>query len=561
MPLSILCLFSSCAGLSAPKSENGSPPVRADQIGKLVETEPARAFSLAFRESEKLGGGLGSEDAKATLAAAAKVLARRLADEAEGGDPLAALAAYDSLVRISETDGAKDYLSSGWKEGVTRDDLVEEIARRAEKAGNEVAARVLREGGIALSSGAEGTAAGASPGVHDFESMLKGVCTIYVDRGLRVEGNVAVPDRIIGTGFFIDGEGRLLTNYHVIESEVNPEYEGYSRLYIRLSGDKLERIPAKVLGWDRSLDLALLKAPVKPEYVFELGEGRAFKAGDRIYAIGSPVGLENTVTSGIVSATGRNVISLGDAIQVDVAVNPGNSGGPLADENGRLAGVVFAGLLQYQGLNFALPLRWVRAAIPGLYAGGEVSHAFLGICVSDDGEGVMVEFAIPSTGADDAGITAGERLVSINGRVFRNAVEARAYTMALSKGSLALVETRTEGGRKVRLVQALERPFLPLEPYVSKIPKERLFPPLFGMDVEKSNAESFAREFRITRVRKGGIADEAGLSEDDPIVLREWRYDKKFRFVIVQLYVKRQKQGFLETIMQLPVSIEAPVIL
>jgi serine protease Do len=133
--------------------------------------------------------------------------------------------------------------------------------------------------------------------------------------------------------------------------------------------------------------------------------------------------------------------------------------------------------------------------------------------------------------------------------------------MSLSKGSLALVETKSAIGKKLRLVQALKRPFLPLEPYVTKIPKERLFPPLFGMDVEKTNAESFTREYRIARVRKGGIADEAGLSQDDPIVLREWRYDKKFRFVIVQLYVKRQKQGFLETIMQLPVSIESPIIL
>jgi serine protease Do len=557
----LACLIPSCNGLSEAKPSSGDPSVKTDKIGKIVETEPARAFSLAFRETARSGEGKASEEAKAALASAVKILSEKLADGASGGDPEAALSAYDSLTRISETEGAKDYLGPGWKKGFTRDYLVEEIARRADKAGNAIAARVLREGSIAARSDSHVDGAVPSSGANDFESMLKGVCTIYVDRGLRVEGNVAVPDRVIGTGFFIDGEGRLLTNYHVIESEVNPEYEGYSRLYIRLPGDKLERIPAKVVGWDRSLDLALLKAPVKPEYVYELGEGRAFKAGDRIFAIGSPVGLESTVTSGIVSATGRNVISLGDAIQVDVAVNPGNSGGPLADETGRLAGVVFAGLLQYQGLNFALPLRWVRASIPGLYSGGEVLHSYLGICVSDDGDGIAVEFAIPSSGADDAGIAAGERLVSINGTSFKNAAEARAFTMSLSKESLALVETKAAGEKRLRLVQALKRPFLPLEPYVTKIPKERLFPPLFGMDVEKANPESFTREYRIARVRKGGIADEAGLTQDDPIVLREWRYDKKFRAVIVQLYVKRQKQGFLETIMQLPVSIESPIIL
>ena len=175
-------------------------------------------------------------------------------------------------------------------------------------------------------------------------TMLKGTVSILVNKGIRIEKGVGYPDRDIGSGFFIDKRGYVLTNYHVVQSEVNPEYEGFSRLYIRLPESENERIPAQVVGWDSVLDLALLKTQVEPDYVFPILSKSYCQPGDRIFAIGSPGGLSSTVTSGIVSASGRRFLQIGSSLQVDVPINPGNSGGPLLNEDGSLIGVVFAGI-------------------------------------------------------------------------------------------------------------------------------------------------------------------------------------------------------------------------
>ncbi|MDR2608618.1 MAG: S1C family serine protease, partial [Treponema sp.] len=138
--------------------------------------------------------------------------------------------------------------------------------------------------------------------------MIKGVATILIDRGMRIERGRGVPDRMLGSAFFVDASGLLITNYHVIESEVDPSYEGISRMYIRMGDASSPRIPAKVIGWDKAMDLALIKADLKPEYVFSVVDRITPVVGETIYAIGSPVGLEKTVTQGIVSALGRRFL-------------------------------------------------------------------------------------------------------------------------------------------------------------------------------------------------------------------------------------------------------------
>ncbi|MDR1373932.1 MAG: trypsin-like peptidase domain-containing protein, partial [Treponema sp.] len=177
--------------------------------------------------------------------------------------------------------------------------------------------------------------------------MIKGVATVIVDRGYRTERGRALPDRTLGSAFFVDVSGLLITNYHVIVSEVDPSYEGYSRMYIRMGDASSARVPAKVVGWDKAMDLALIKADLSPEYVFSVVDRVIPQVGDMVYAIGSPGGLEKTVTSGIVSALGRRFLQIGDVIQIDADVNPGNSGGPVVDREGRLVGIVFAGIPQY----------------------------------------------------------------------------------------------------------------------------------------------------------------------------------------------------------------------
>ncbi|MBO4403857.1 MAG: trypsin-like peptidase domain-containing protein, partial [Treponema sp.] len=175
--------------------------------------------------------------------------------------------------------------------------------------------------------------------VSDF---INGTVTVYVDKGIKIERGLGYTDAVLGSGFFISKDGYIVTNHHVISDCVDPEYEGFSRLYIKLAEDPDTRIPAKVIGYDSSLDIALIKAEVEAPYVFTLGSSSDLETGTEVYAIGSPLGLEKTITRGIISSTDRRLMLSAKVFQLDAAVNSGNSGGPLIDGAGRVQAIVFA---------------------------------------------------------------------------------------------------------------------------------------------------------------------------------------------------------------------------
>ncbi|MDA3852148.1 MAG: S1C family serine protease, partial [Spirochaetaceae bacterium] len=137
------------------------------------------------------------------------------------------------------------------------------------------------------------------------EELINGTVTLWVDRGIKMQNGVGLPDRIIGSGFFIDNQGYLLTNYHVIASEVDPQYEGYSKLYIKRNDREGEKIPARVVGWDPVMDLALIKTEMSVPYSFTFTRDILPRLGENLFAIGSPGGLEKTLTSGSVSSLAR----------------------------------------------------------------------------------------------------------------------------------------------------------------------------------------------------------------------------------------------------------------
>lgn len=394
--------------------------------------------------------------------------------------------------------------------------------------------------------------------------MRAGVVTIRVDRGIKIEQGLGLPDRGLGSGFFIDSSGYILTNYHVISSEVDPEYEGYSRLTIKLADSPDDRIHARVVGWDRLLDLALLKVDVAPKYVFSLSEGEDLEPGQRVVAFGSPLGLTDTVTSGIVSAKGRRIVGIqcGDILQVDVAINPGNSGGPLVDEAGEVVGVAFAGISQYQGLNFGIPASWVIRDLPDLFRGGEVKRAWLGVALAAQeggagaAEGLEVTYRHP---AASEGIEEGDRLLSVGGSRPATIQAAQAMLMGRVPGSLVRVEKSGAAGTESVLRYLGERPFAPFESAAKLDRKDRLFPALFGMSVRRLSPTFLEPDnFSISRVWPGTAADESGLSEDDPISLKRFVVDKDQRLAILQIYVKKRKSGFLESVIQIPASIDVP---
>jgi Trypsin-like serine proteases, typically periplasmic, contain C-terminal PDZ domain len=391
--------------------------------------------------------------------------------------------------------------------------------------------------------------------------MRSGVVTIRVDKGIKVEQGLGTPDRVLGTGFYIDKAGYVLTNYHVIQSEVDPQYNGYSKISIKPADSPEDRIGAKVVGYDRILDLAILKVDTVPTYVFSLSDNAELQSGQRIYAMGSPAGLENSVTSGIVSATGRRLLQSGDVIQIDAALNPGNSGGPLIDEAGSAVGVVFAGMPQYQGLNFAIPSSWVLKVLPELFRGGEIKRAWLGLALADKEEGgakegLEVTYRHPSS---SAGIEEGDRLLDIGGAKPKDIPSAQSLLLAREAGSLALVHLSSSNGERTELRYLPERPFAPLDSAARLDRKDRLFPALFGMSVTPLPSSFMeGSNYSVARIWPGSIADEAGLSENDPISLRRFVVDEKQRAAFIQIYVKKRKAGFLESIIQIPASLDIP---
>ncbi|HUX49402.1 MAG TPA: trypsin-like peptidase domain-containing protein [Spirochaetia bacterium] len=388
--------------------------------------------------------------------------------------------------------------------------------------------------------------------------MLKGTVTIWVNRGIKLQDGIGVPDRVIGSGFFIDPRGYLITNYHVISSEVDPTYQGYSRLFIRLPTQPDLRIPARVIGYSRIFDIALLKVEITPAYVFSFTGPQKFQPGQRIFAMGSPGGLEDTFTSGIISATGRRFLQMGDAIQMDVPVNPGNSGGPLVNGDGNLVGVVFAGIQQFQGVNFAIPSYWVRSFIPELYQGGEVGHPWIGAVVQEVGSGLSVVYVAPGSPAEQVGLKEHDVITGIDGKKAMKIGDMQELLLSHPQHTLLSISwTRNEQDHK-GVIATGRRPFSPIEEALKSQEPADLFAPLFGMDVHSTSNLPWQRDFVVTHVYPGSIADETGLSVQDPFSVVNWQVDTQRRAAILQIVVRTRKAGFLEHAIQIASYLEIP---
>lgn len=382
----------------------------------------------------------------------------------------------------------------------------------------------------------------------------RAVVTVYVDKGLKIKNGVGYPDRVLGSAFQVDPQGYYITNYHVIASEVDPGYDGYSRLSVRPASNPEARIPAKVIGWDEELDLAILKSQERSTgSLYPFGAGQAFK-GQSVYVIGSPVGLESSVTSGIVSATGRRILPRGEAIQIDAPVNPGNSGGPLLDGDGELIAVVFAGLSGFQGLNFALPISWVSKVFTDLFEEGrhEASWLGLGLAKSLDG-GLDISYAFPGKG----GIEAGDRLVSIDGERITDVETAQLYMATKPIGSLCVIVTERDGKTRIQLRKTTSQPLMPFKKAAFRDLPERLLGGATGMVLEPLNApRSIGGSYKIVRTWPGLAADESGLGQFDVLKFLKYSVDTRKNTFSFDVSVKSLNSGYLERRMRLNLSLE-----
>lgn len=234
-----------------------------------------------------------------------------------------------------------------------------------------------------------------------------------------------MPSEGTGSGFVIDRDGHIVTNYHVIE--------GANSVEVTLSDQT--KVPAEIIGADPSNDLAVIKIDVSPELLtpLEMGSAADLRVGQRAIAIGNPFGLDQTLTVGVISALGRplqsdNNNTLFSVVQTDAAINPGNSGGPLLDTRGRLIGVNTAVQQNAEGIGFAVPVSTVKRVIPVLIERGYYPHPWLGLLgYSIDTElaqtlrlpveqGVLVAQLYENGPARSAGIRGAQQQVIIGNR-------------------------------------------------------------------------------------------------------------------------------------------------
>jgi len=233
----------------------------------------------------------------------------------------------------------------------------------------------------------------------------------------------------LGSGFIVDDRGLVVTNNHVVA--------GGTEISVKLAGGR--ELPARLVGRDEELDVALLLIDAKGLVAAKLGDSDDVEVGEWILAIGNPFGLDHTVTAGIVSAVERTAkeVPLGKQavhasfIQTDASINPGNSGGPIVNLAGQVIGIAIAIDARGGGIGFAVPIDMVKAILPALERDGRAPRSFLGVFLSPmsddlagavglpDKRGVYVSGVVDGSPAAQAGLTKGDILLAFDGHVAR----------------------------------------------------------------------------------------------------------------------------------------------
>ena len=261
-----------------------------------------------------------------------------------------------------------------------------------------------------------------------------------------------------GTGFVVDADGTIVTNAHVVGSE--------STVQVQFADD--ETVTGRVGGIDRSSDLAVVKVTtgraLKP---LSLADSGAVRTGQLAVAIGSPFGLPQTATSGIVSGTGRHIqapdgFQIDRVIQTDAPINPGNSGGPLLDARGRVVGVnsqiATGGASRGSvGIGFAVPSNTVKDVVPRLERGETIQRPFLGVSTTQGTGGALVREVTSGGPAQDAGVRAGDVIVRVGGKRVQEPGDVAAAIQDRRPGESVEVEVRRGGDSRTVAVELGDR--------------------------------------------------------------------------------------------------------
>ncbi len=342
-----------------------------------------------------------------------------------------------------------------------------------------------------------------------------------------------------GTGMIVSEDGYILTNNHVVR--------GATELEVTLFDGR--KLVAKVVGADAHTDVAVIKVEAKNLVPVVLGDSDAIEVGEWVLAVGSPFGLHQTVTAGIVSAKGRagvGITDYEDFIQTDAAINPGNSGGPLVNLHGEVIGVntaIASRTGAFNGIGFAIPSNMARRVMDSLIKTGKVERGWLGASIQNLDEnlarsfnynstdGVLIGDVVPDSPADKAGLKSGDIVISYNGRPTTRMHQLRNAVAATTPGTKAEIVVFRDGREQKLTIE------------IGKLEDSQLAAnPLFEPDAEESQENGvtldlgitlrtltpqIARQLDLKRVDQGAVvvdvtpgslAENAGLRENDVIV-------------------------------------------
>ncbi|HEV8250598.1 MAG TPA: trypsin-like peptidase domain-containing protein [Gaiellaceae bacterium] len=263
----------------------------------------------------------------------------------------------------------------------------------------------------------------------------------------------------LGSGWVFDDQGHVVTNEHVVE--------GAQKVTVAFQ-DGTE-VSARVVGSDASTDVAVLELESVPDSVkpLELGSTSALELGDPVVAIGSPLGLQGTVTAGIVSGLHRDIeapdgFTIDGAVQTDAALNHGNSGGPLLDLDGRVVGMnaqIASDTGANTGIGYAIPVETVRGIAEQLISSGKVEHAYLGVRVDDaEGGGARLAEVVPGGPAADAGLKQGDVVTEVDGNSIESADDLRLAVENHKPGDSLHLTVKRDGDTKSITVELGTRP-------------------------------------------------------------------------------------------------------
>ncbi len=334
------------------------------------------------------------------------------------------------------------------------------------------------------------------------------------------------PDRFqqqgVGSGVVISPEGYILTNNHVVQDA--------EQIKVKLTNGK--EYNAKVVGRDPKTDLALVRIEGAPDlHPLKLGDSDDLKVGSWVVAVGSPFGLEQTITAGIVSAKGR-VIGSGpydNFIQTDASINPGNSGGPLINMKGEVVGINTAIIASGKGIGFAIPINMAKEVVPQLEQKGHVTRGYLGVMIQEvtpelaksfalkEKKGALVSQVNPGAPAEKAGIEQGDVIVEFDGKEISSSKDLPRIVASTPVGKAVTVQILREGKlieRQVKVGEMEERSETAAVPVRKSlgVTVQNITPEIAkGLGLKKETGVV------VTRVDPGSPASDAGIRTGDVI--------------------------------------------